>query len=155
MRPITARIHLAAFRHNLGVVRRHAPKSRIWAVVKADAYGHGLKRAARALEADGLALLELEGALALRSGGERRPILLLEGFFSPRELPQIAENDLDARGAQPRAGGHARARPARRAAQRLPEDEHRHESPRARRRRTSAPRSRGCAIAARSRTSRR
>jgi alanine racemase len=94
MRPITARIHLAAFRHNLGVVRRHAPKSRIWAVVKADAYGHGLRRAARSLESEGLALLELEGALMLRGAGERRPILLIEGFFSPRELPQIAEHDL-------------------------------------------------------------
>jgi alanine racemase len=94
MRPIAARIHLSAFRHNLGVVRRCAPKSRVWAVIKADAYGHGAKRAARALEADGLALLELEAALALRAAGERRPILLLEGFFSPRELPRICDEDL-------------------------------------------------------------
>ncbi len=94
MRPIAARIHLSAFRHNMAVVRRHAPRSRVWAVVKADAYGHGLKRAARVLDADGLALLELEGALALRAAGERRPMLLLEGFFSPRELPVFAEHDL-------------------------------------------------------------
>jgi alanine racemase len=94
MRPIAARIHLSAFRHNLAVVRRHAPKSRVWAVVKADAYGHGLKRAVRALDAEGLALLELEGALALRAAGERRPMLLLEGFFSARELPAFAEHDL-------------------------------------------------------------
>jgi alanine racemase len=95
MRPITARIHRTALRHNLGVVRKHAARSRVWAVIKADAYGHGLKRAARALEdADGLALLELESALELRAAGERRPILLLEGCFSARELPKIAEEDL-------------------------------------------------------------
>jgi alanine racemase len=94
MRPIAARIHLSALRHNLAVARRHAPKSRVWAVIKADAYGHGAKRAARALDADGLALLELDAALGLRAAGERRPMLLLEGFFSPRELPQIAEQDL-------------------------------------------------------------
>jgi alanine racemase len=95
MRPITARIHRTAFRHNLAVVRRHAPRSRVWAVIKANGYGHGARRAARALEdADGLALVELEAALELRAAGELRPILLLEGFFSPRELPQIAEHDL-------------------------------------------------------------
>jgi alanine racemase len=94
MRPITARIHLAAFRHNLAVVRRHAPRSRVWAVIKANAYGHGARRAARALDADGLALLELDAALELRAAGERRPMLLLEGFFSPHELPAFAEHDL-------------------------------------------------------------
>jgi alanine racemase len=95
MRPIKARIHLGALRHNLAVVRRHAPRSRVWAVIKANGYGHGAARVARALEAaDGLALLELEAALELRAAGERRPILLLEGFFSPRELPQIAAHGL-------------------------------------------------------------
>jgi alanine racemase len=95
MRPITARIHRAALRHNLDVVRQRAPRSRIWAVIKANAYGHGAKRVAHALaDANGLALLELDSALELRASGERRPILLLEGFFSPRELPQIAEHDL-------------------------------------------------------------
>ncbi|MGB7540569.1 MAG: alanine racemase, partial [Burkholderiales bacterium] len=72
-----------------------APRSRIWAVVKANAYGHGLARAARALAAaDGLALLELDEALALRAAGEQRPLLLLEGFFSPQELPGIAAHRL-------------------------------------------------------------
>jgi alanine racemase len=95
MRPIRARIDSAALRHNLGAARRRAPRSRIWAVVKANAYGHGLARAARALSAaDGLALIELDAALELRRAGERRPILLLQGFFSPGELEPIAIHGL-------------------------------------------------------------
>jgi alanine racemase len=95
MRPIRARIDSAALRHNLAAARRRAPHSRIWAVVKANAYGHGLARAARALSgADGLALIELDAALELRRAGERRPILLLQGFFSPGELESIATHGL-------------------------------------------------------------
>src|SRR6266480_3380208 len=97
MRPITVRIDSAALRHNLGAARRRAPRSRICAVVKANAYGHGLARAARALAAaEGLALIELEAALDLRRSGEKRPILLLQGFFSPEELEPIAAHDLSA-----------------------------------------------------------
>src|SRR5687767_4730082 len=71
-RPIFATIDAAAMRHNLGVVRRHAPRSQVLAVVKANAYGHGLLRAAAALkEAEGLALLELEEAVQLRKAGFR------------------------------------------------------------------------------------
>jgi len=90
MRPIRARIDTSALRHNLSVARRRAPRSRFWAVVKANAYGHGLARAAKALDADGLALIELEAALELRRGGEKRPILLMQGFYSPSELEAIA-----------------------------------------------------------------
>src|SRR3989442_369648 len=95
MRPIRVRIDSAALRHNLDAARRRAPRSRICAVVKANAYGHGLARAARALAAaEGLALIELEAALELRRSGEKRPILLLQGFFSPEELEPIAAHDL-------------------------------------------------------------
>src|SRR5260221_6051644 len=95
MRPIRARIDSAALRHNLGAARRRAPHSRVWAVVKANAYGHGLARTARALSAaDRLALIELDAALELRGAGERRPILLLQGFFSPVELEPIAAHGL-------------------------------------------------------------
>src|SRR5713226_9870953 len=95
MRPIRARIDSGALRHNLGVAKRRAPRSRSCAVVKANAYGHGLARAAKALAAaDGLALIELEAALELRRSGERRPILLLQGFFSPEELEPIAAHGL-------------------------------------------------------------
>jgi len=94
MRPIRARIDTAALRHNLGVAKRRAPRSRVWAVVKANAYGHGLARAAKALPADGLALIELEAALELRRAGEKRPILLMQGFYSADELGAIVANDL-------------------------------------------------------------
>src|SRR3989475_7441645 len=95
MRPIRVRIDSARLRHNLGTARRRAPRSRICAVVKANAYGHGLARAARAFAAaEGLALIELEAALELRRTGERRPILLLQGFFSPEELEPIAAHGL-------------------------------------------------------------
>ena len=95
MRPARVRIDSAALRHNLSAAKRRAPRSRIWAVVKANAYGHGLARAARAFAAaEGLALIELEAALELRKAGELRPILLLQGFYSARELDLIAAHGL-------------------------------------------------------------
>lgn len=96
-RPIAATIDAGALRHNLAVARRHAPQSRVFAVIKADAYGHGLLRAARALQdADGLALLELDAAVRLREAGLRQRIALLEGFFDARELPVLIEHRLEA-----------------------------------------------------------
>ena len=77
-------------KHNLGVVRRHAPESRLWAVVKADAYGHGLLRVAPLLaDADGYALLDLNDAVRLREAGISRPLLLLEGIFRPADLELV------------------------------------------------------------------
>ncbi|MBI5889910.1 MAG: alanine racemase [Nitrosomonadales bacterium] len=93
-RPIQARIDLSALKNNLRVVRRIA-SSRIMAVIKANAYGHGLLRAAEALkEAEGFALLDVRDAIALREAGFRQTILLLEGFFSADELPLLAEYEL-------------------------------------------------------------
>ena len=66
-RPILATIKTSALAHNLGVARKCAPQSKVWAVVKANAYGHGLVAAARALhEADGYAMLDFEEAIRLR-----------------------------------------------------------------------------------------
>ncbi len=94
-RPIKAVISLAALRHNLGVVRRAAPRSRVFAVLKADAYGHGVMRAARALDAaDGAALLEIDAAVRLRDGGYAKRIALLEGLFDLDELAVAAALDL-------------------------------------------------------------
>jgi alanine racemase len=94
-RPIQALIDLSAIEHNLSVVRRHAPRSRVLAVIKADAYGHGLLRAAEALSgADGFAMLELDAAIRLREAGYRQKILLLEGFFSIEELALIEQYHL-------------------------------------------------------------
>lgn len=91
-RPLRARIDLAALRHNLGVVRAHAPNSRVMAVIKANGYGHGVLRVASALETcEGFALLELNDAVRLREAGFTQRIVLLEGFFRPEELPVFAE----------------------------------------------------------------
>jgi alanine racemase len=89
-RPIRASFKLSALRHNLGVARRHAPNSRIWAVIKANAYGHGIERVAQALaDADGYALLDLNEAVRLREAGISKPLLLLEGVFQPADLALV------------------------------------------------------------------
>jgi alanine racemase len=91
-RPILATVDLDALRHNLAAARRHAGGRGIWAVVKANAYGHGLQRALRGFaDADGLALLDLDEAARARDGGWRKPILLLEGFFASDDLPAVDE----------------------------------------------------------------
>ncbi len=86
-RPIDALIHTDALAHNLARARAQAPDARVWAVVKADAYGHGIERAFQGLRgADGFALLDLAEAERLRALDWRGPILLLEGVFEPRDL---------------------------------------------------------------------
>ena len=86
-RPILATIHTAAFTHNLARVRAAAPDARVWAIVKANAYGHGIERAFEGLRsADGFALLDLAEAQRLRALDWRGPILLLEGCFEARDL---------------------------------------------------------------------
>lgn len=97
MRPIHASISSAALRRNLGVARRHARGARIWAVIKANAYGHGLARTVEALDdADGFALLELDTAARLRDAGLSKPLLLIEGFFDARELLEFSSRGLTA-----------------------------------------------------------
>ncbi|MEK6245965.1 MAG: alanine racemase [Pseudomonadota bacterium] len=86
-RPIRATISAAALAHNLAIARKHAGAAKVWAVIKADAYGHGLLRVAQALrEADGFALLDFVDALRLRNAGIDKPILMLEGFFKPEDI---------------------------------------------------------------------
>ena len=94
-RPLFAQINLAALRANLALVRAKAPDTQVLAVVKANAYGHGLARVLPALEdADGLALVEPDAAIDLRERHYTRRILLLEGFFAERELPELAQRRL-------------------------------------------------------------
>ena len=86
-RPILATVHPAALNHNLARVRAATPDARVWAVVKANAYGHGIERAFDGLRsADGFALLDLAEAQRLRALDWRGPILLLEGCFELRDL---------------------------------------------------------------------
>jgi len=74
-------------RHNLERVRRSALEARVWAVVKANAYGHGIERVFDSLRgADGFALLDLDEAARVRELGWRGPVLLLEGVFEARDL---------------------------------------------------------------------
>ncbi|MBI5256689.1 MAG: alanine racemase [Burkholderiales bacterium] len=86
-RPIEALIHPDALAHNLARARAAMPDARVWAVVKANAYGHGIERTFEPLRAaDGFALLDLAEAERIRALGWRGPVLLLEGVFEPRDL---------------------------------------------------------------------
>ncbi|HKU45322.1 MAG TPA: alanine racemase, partial [Burkholderiales bacterium] len=86
-RPIRATISAGALAHNLRVAREHAAGAKVWAVVKANAYGHGLERAAKAFAAaDGIAVLDFQEAARLRIAGITQPILMLEGIFKPSDV---------------------------------------------------------------------
>jgi alanine racemase len=95
-RPLHATIHIEAMQHNLARARACVPGARVWAVVKANAYGHGLERGMRGFaQADGLALIETENALRLRELGWVKPILLLEGIFDAADIPLLAEHNIN------------------------------------------------------------
>ncbi|MEM5339593.1 alanine racemase [Paraburkholderia azotifigens] len=94
-RPINAVVHPDAIKHNLELVRSKAPESRVWAVVKANAYGHGIERIYRALAgADGIALLDLDEAIRVRECGWKKPVLLLEGVFTTSDVKVADEHAL-------------------------------------------------------------
>lgn len=91
-----ALISTDALRHNLSVVRKLAPRSRVLAIIKANAYGHGIVPTAQALrEADAFGVARIEEGTALRQAGIGNPILLLEGVFTPEDLALAASAHLD------------------------------------------------------------
>ncbi|AZN35187.1 alanine racemase [Iodobacter ciconiae] len=93
-RPIRAVIHTDALAANYAHIKACAPGSKVFAVVKANAYGHGLANMVTALpHADAFAILEMPSALSLRALGVKQPILLLEGVFSAAELQLCAKHD--------------------------------------------------------------
>jgi len=93
---IRAIVDSAALRHNLARVRTTAPGSGVMAVIKANAYGHGLVPAAKAMaESDGFAVARLEEGLALRRAGLANRILLLEGACGAEQLALAAQQDFD------------------------------------------------------------
>jgi alanine racemase len=95
-RLIRALVDTAALRHNLGTIRAYAPGAKVMAVVKANAYGHGLVPTVLALaDADCFAVARLEEGLALRNAGVRAPIVLLEGVFNAEQLAEAAEQGFD------------------------------------------------------------
>ena len=94
-RPLYALIHTHALQSNLARVRHVAADARVWAVVKANAYGHGVARVFEGLRAaDGFAVLDLAEAQILRAMDWRGPILLMEGVFEQRDLELCSRLDL-------------------------------------------------------------
>ena len=84
-RPIELVIHMDALRHNCQKMREAARGRFLWAVVKANGYGHGLEHIVKGFaEADGLAILDIGDALKLRRLGWKKRILMIEGFFDVR-----------------------------------------------------------------------
>ncbi|MES2743462.1 MAG: alanine racemase [Pseudomonadota bacterium] len=95
-RPAVATIHIDSMQHNLALAKAWAGGAKVWAVVKANAYGHGLERALRGFAgADGLALVEPEYAQRLRELGWTGPLLLLEGFFDQADLALVQRHGLN------------------------------------------------------------
>jgi len=86
-------IDLAALQHNLDRVHALAPGRSVIAMVKANAYGHGIVRVATALtKADAFGVASLEEGILLREAGIRHPIFLMEGLFYPDELAEAARH---------------------------------------------------------------
>ena len=96
VKPATAKISSVALKQNLQVIKKLAPKSKVIAVVKANAYGHGVEFVSSAIEenVDCFGVARIAEALVLRSHGITKPILLLEGFFSKEDLPILAVNNI-------------------------------------------------------------
>lgn len=95
LRTATASIDRKALVNNFDFIKSLAPTAKILAVLKANAYGHGLERIAKALpKADAFGVARLDEALALRAKGVVKPIVLLEGFFDANDLPVLAVNNL-------------------------------------------------------------
>ncbi|MCU7843105.1 MAG: alanine racemase [Candidatus Thiodiazotropha sp. (ex Monitilora ramsayi)] len=91
-----AQIDHDALRHNLQRVRDTAPDSRVWSVIKADAYGHGVERVATALqESDGFAVARLDEGLKLRKAAFKQPILIMGGCYTSDEWVQAVRNEFD------------------------------------------------------------
>ena len=92
---VIATIDRQALAHNLAIAKRHAPQSRIAAVIKADAYGHGLLPCAEALaEADLFGVTTVEEAEQLRNAGIRKDILVMQGLIERADLRRIARHGL-------------------------------------------------------------
>lgn len=95
-RPSRVVVDKQALRHNLQRVKQLAPRSRVMAIIKADAYGHGIVRVAKTLAAaDAFGVACLEEAQQLREAGVKNDIVMLEGPHKAQDLPQIAQLKLD------------------------------------------------------------
>ena len=91
-----AHIDLSALAYNLGKVRLLCPNSKVMAVVKANAYGHGLVQTAKALvSADGLAVARIQEASQLRQAGINQRLLLLGTLLGKDEIKFCADHSID------------------------------------------------------------
>ncbi|NKJ23470.1 alanine racemase [Dyella sp. SG609] len=97
-RTTVATIHLGALRHNLARIKAMAAPAKVMAVVKADAYGHGLERVARALDgaADAFAVAAQGDGLRLRAAGHRQRIVVLSGPDRASDIAEMQRLQLDA-----------------------------------------------------------
>ncbi|MGB1262078.1 MAG: alanine racemase [Cognaticolwellia sp.] len=96
LRTATAVIDLHALSDNYRLIQALSPNSKILAVLKANGYGHGLERIAKALpDADAFGVARIDEALALRDAGITKPIVLLEGFFAEQDIATLAQHNLD------------------------------------------------------------
>jgi alanine racemase len=96
-RAATATIHPGALRANLARVRSLAGDAKVMAVVKADAYGHGLERCARALaDADAFGVASIADGLRLRAAGHRQRIVVLSGPDAASDLAEMRRLRLEA-----------------------------------------------------------
>ena len=96
-RSATATIHLDALRANLARVRSLASDAKVMAVVKADAYGHGLERCARAFAgADAFGVASIADGLRLRAAGHRQRIVVLSGPDAASDLAEMRRLQLEA-----------------------------------------------------------
>ena len=103
-RPIRVQVSIPALRHNLAQIRTalthqvqplQRPTPSIWAVIKANAYGHGIDQAVQGFAAaDGLAMLDINEVVRCRERGWNKPLMLLEGFFGPEDLTTIDEHQI-------------------------------------------------------------
>lgn len=92
---VVATIDRRALAHNLAIARRHAPQSRVAAIIKADAYGHGLLPCAEALhDADLFGVTTVDEAEQLRVAGINKPILVMQGLIDKGDLHRIAHHNL-------------------------------------------------------------
>ncbi|MBT3826930.1 MAG: alanine racemase [Nitrosomonadales bacterium] len=96
MRPLKAYINLSALTFNLQLVKKIAKNSKVMAVLKANAYGHGLVQSVKAIKsADGIAILTIEEAIKIRGAGFKNTILLLEGLFTAEDIYEAEKLELN------------------------------------------------------------
>ena len=96
MRPLKAYINLSALTFNLQLVKKIAKNSKVMAVLKANAYGHGLEESVKAIKsADGIAILTIDEAIIIRKAGFENTILLLEGLFAGEDIYEAEKLNLN------------------------------------------------------------